>query len=397
MAVGRTILGHGTQEIDARGCLLTPGFVDAHTHLDKSLLHEAQGKPAADLRDMIVKMREIKRRGTVEGVSDRITRGIRLGVAHGTTAMRTNVEVDPFFRFKGVRAVEQSKSETSRVMSLQTIAFPQDGWFRTSGGFEVGCERYVDRALAMGLDIVGGNVNAALWPSDARQQVDRIFALAKRHDKPIDAHVDNADNSVAFTLPYVAEKTIREGYQGRVTVGHIASLAKVPDQVAARTIRLMKDADIHVGVCPTRIALTRVRELLESGVNVFIGTDGIMSIYSRSGTADMLMAMWLLALLTRLCGDADYEEILKMATYNGARAMGLGNYGLGKGKTADLVLLEAKNATEAIGFQARRLLVLKHGRIVARDGVCLDDEARPPGTPARVGAKRDGRQRPRQS
>jgi cytosine/adenosine deaminase-related metal-dependent hydrolase len=109
----------------------------------------------------------------------------------------------------------------------------------------------------------------------------------------------------------------------------------------------------------------------------------------------MLMAMWLVGLLTRLGTDADYEEIFKMATYNGARAMGLDNYGLGKGRTADLVLLDAKNATEAIGFQARRLLVLKHGRIVARDGALLDDGPKRPET-ARTGSTRNRRWDPAQ-
>lgn len=357
----------GREEIDAAGKLLSPGFVDAHVHLDKGMICDEYKEGVVDLPDMILKMREFKRRATVQNVRDRVLRGISLAVRRGTTALRTNVEADPFFEFKAVEGVQQALAETGELVDAQTIAFPQDGWFLTEGTLEAGCEPYVEESLRRGIELVGGNVNQALWPSDPVEQVDRIFALAKKYDRAIDAHVDNSDNPVAFALPYLARKTIREDYQGQVTVGHIASLARVPDDVAARTIQLVKEAGIHVGVCPTRIAVTRVKQLLDAGVNVFIGTDEVMGMYTRSGVADILMAMWLLSLVTHLCTDADYEEIFKMGTYHGARAMGLTDYGLAKGKAADLVLLDGASPAEVICYHARRLLVLKRGRIVARD------------------------------
>ena len=364
-----SISGRGREELDAGGNLLSPGLVDAHVHLDKGMIAPEYDRPVVDLADMIVQMREFKRQATVENVRERVIRGVAHAVSRGTTALRTNVEADPFFEFKAVDGVKLAAAETRDLVDLQTIAFPQDGWFLTEGTLEAGCEPYVEESLRRGIDIVGGNVNQALWPSDPLAQVDRIFALARKYDRPIDAHVDNSDNPVAFALPYIAKKTIREGYEGRVTVGHVASLARVPDDVAARTIDLLRQAEIHVGVAPTRIAVTRVKELLDAGVNVFVGTDEVMGMYTRSGVGDVVMNMWLLSLVTHLCTNADYEDIFKMGTYNGAKAMGLADYGLVKGKAADLVLFDAPRPVEVICYQARRRAVIKRGRIVARDGV----------------------------
>ena len=361
--------------IDGRGQLLTPGLVDAHNHLDKGMLTDACNVRVANLAEMIDIMRRLKRKETIESTYDRILRGAYEGVVRGVTAMRTNVEADPFFKYKAVTAAKKAQKALRPVLDLETIAFPQDGWFKTKGTMEAGCEPYIEEALRRGIDLVGGNVNAALWPSDPREQVDRMFDLAKKYDRGIDAHVDNSDNPAAFTLPYIAEKTIKEGFEGRVTVGHIVSLSQVPDDVAARTIKLMAKARIHVGVQPTRITLTRVKELLDAGVNVFIGTDEVMGIYTRIGVADPLMVMWMLSLLTHLSSDEDYADIFQMGTYNAAKAMGLQDYGLTKGSIADLVLFAGETPAEVICYQRERLAVIKRGRLVAASGRLVGDDA----------------------
>jgi cytosine deaminase len=349
--------------IDGRGRLLTPGLVDAHTHLDKGMLTDQCNVRIANLAEMIAIMRRLKRKETVQSTYDRIMRGACEGVARGTTAMRTNVEADPFFKFKAVTAAMKAQQALRPLLDLQT-----------KGTIEAGCEPYIEEALRRGIDLVGGNVNGALWPSDPREQVDRIFALAKKYDRGIDAHVDNSDNPAAFTLPYIAQRTIEEGLEGRVTVGHIASLASVPDDVAARTIKLMVKAQIHVGVQPTRIAVTRVKQLLDAGVNVFVGTDEVMGIYTRTGVADVVMVMWLLSLVTHLCSDEDYEDIFKMGTYNAAKAMQLAEYGLSKGSIADLVLFAGRTPAEVICYQRERLAVIKRGSLVAANGRLVADD-----------------------
>ena len=372
LKVGKALDVDAVHVIEGEGNLLTPGLVDAHNHLDKGMLTDQCNARVKDLAEMIDIMRQIKRKETVQSTYERIARGICEGAARGVTAMRTNVEADPFFRFKAVDAALKAKKQLRGLIDLQTIAFPQDGWFKNAGTMEAGCEPYIEEAVRRGMDLVGGNVNGALWPSDPRAQVDRLFALAKKYDRGIDAHVDNSDNPVAFALPYLAKRTIEHGFQGRVTVGHIASLAAVPDDVATSTIKLVKQANIHVGVQPTRIVVTRVKQLVDAGVNVFVGTDEVMGIYTRIGVADVTMAMWLLSLVTHLCSNEDYADIFNMGTYNAAKAMGLPDYGLTAGSFADLVLFAGNSPADVICYQRERRAVIKRGRVVAAQGRLVD-------------------------
>jgi cytosine deaminase len=250
-------------------------------------------------------------------------------------------------------------------VDVQLIAFPQEGWFDTPGTIEDGAGSYVAQALERGVKVVGGNVNASLWPSDPQAQVDATFALAARHGCDIDYHLDNADVAHAFTLPYVAEKVIAQGWQGRVAVSHIASLAQVSDAQAAQTIERVREADISVCVLPTRIRLTRVRELMEAGVNVACGTDNLRDPFVRFGDADPLKALLLLAQLTFGLDDASLEKLWSMATTRAARMLRLPDYGLAAGCAADLMVIDAHSVPQAILEQSTRLAVFKAGVQVA--------------------------------
>jgi cytosine deaminase len=250
-------------------------------------------------------------------------------------------------------------------VDVQLIAFPQEGWFDTPGSIEDGAGSYVAQALERGVKVVGGNVNASLWPSDPQAQVDATFALAAQHDCDIDYHLDNADVAHAFTLPYVAEKVIAQGWQGRVAVSHIASLAQVSDAQAAQAIERVREADISVCVLPTRIRLTRVRELMEAGVNVACGTDNLRDPFVRFGDADPLKALLLLAQLTFGLDDASLEKLWSMATTRAARMLRLPDYGLAAGCAADLMVIDAHSVPQAILEQSTRLAVFKAGVQVA--------------------------------
>ena len=159
------------------------------------------------------------------------------------------------------------------------------------------------------------------------------------------------------------------GLWGRVTVSHLASLAYLPDLLAERAMAAAKQAEITVCCLPTRIRLTPVPTLMESGINVVIGTDNMQDTFSGLGKADMLEMALLLARLLEWTRPRQLEQVFETITTNGARALGLKDrFGLEKGKQADLVILDASSVTEAIRNTASRLYVVKHGRIVAQSG-----------------------------
>lgn len=352
---------------NAGGRLVSSAFVDPHVHIDKALTSDRVPDSAdvAGLSQAISAVRLLKKNFTVEDVASRARRSLEMGLAHGTTTVRTHCEVDRFIGQRAVLGIGLATQVLAGKVDVQLTAFPQEGWFQTEGSIEDGAGPFIEQALADGVKFVGGNINRALWPSDPERQVDETFALAERYHCDVDYHLDNWDTAEAFTLPYVAKKTLEKGWQGRVSVSHIASLACVSNAQAADAIDLMKAADLQVCVLPTRMRLTRVLELLEAGVNVCCGTDNLRDPFVRFGDADPLKAMLLLAQLTKQLHNAGLEKIWQTMTVNSARMLRLVDYGLVPGGQADLVILDAFSAPEAILLQAARLAVVKRGVQVA--------------------------------
>ena len=359
--------GNAARSWDAGGRLVSSSFVDPHVHLDKALTSDrvSDGADVAGLSEAIRAVRQLKSDFTVADVAFRAQRSLEMGLAHGTTTVRTNCEVDRFVGQRAHQGIKAAAMALAGKVDIQVTAFPQEGWFQTAGTLEDGAGPFIEQALKDGIRVVGGNVNRAIWPSDPERQVDETFALAKQYNCDIDYHLDNWDDEQAFTLPYVAQKTIDEGWQGRVAVSHIASLAYVSNAAAATAIDLMKKADLQVCVLPTRMRLTRVLELMEAGINVACGTDNMRDPFVRFGDADPLKAMLLLAQLTKQLHNAGLEKVWQTMTTNSARMLRLSNYGLTVGCAADLMVLDAPSVPEAVLTQATRLAVFKGGQQVA--------------------------------
>lgn len=366
-------------ELDAKDCIVSSCFIDPHVHLDKCLTSDRLD-PNGDysfLPKRISAMQTLKRVFTKEDVRTRAVRAINMAVPHGTTIIRTNVEADPIVEFKCVDGILAAKEDCKDIANIQTVAFPQEGWLENTDGTEMGGRPYISEAMKRGIDIVGGNVNYWKWDSDPEKQVCDLFEIAMARDADIDLHLDNADHAVAFTLPFVAEKVIENGYHKRVTVSHIAALSYVPDRIAYNVIDLIKKAEINVCVLPGRIKLTRVRELFEAGVNVTIGTDNMQDAFSALGDGDMLKAMLLLAVVERMGFDTELAKIFDAGTINAARALGLENsYGIAEGKKADVVLIEASSIQDAIRYQAKKRAVIKNGKLVSDNGHLVIDKLR---------------------
>lgn len=348
------------------GKLLTPGLVDAHTHLDKALTAESVGDVLAQngLAAAIQAVRQLKSRFAIADVEQRATQALQWSIAAGTTTIRTNVEADKFVELRAVEGLLNVKRSLADQIDIQLVAFPQEGWFAVPNTLESGAASYVEQALQRGIKVIGGNVNQGLWSSNPEAQVDALFDLALRYDCDLDLHLDNWDSAEAFTLPYVAQKTIEHHYQWRVAVSHIASLAHVSDSQAQAAIELVKNAEISVTVLPTRIKLTRVGELLEAGVNVVCSTDNLRDPFVRYGDADLLKAVLLLAQLTGYMANRDLEKLWQTISVNAAKMLRL-PYGIELGHTADLVVFNAYSISEAILHQATRLAVFKSGKLVA--------------------------------
>lgn len=371
-AIKPTFTNPSANEIDAAGRFVSPGLIEQHAHLDKSLTRHWASEPGVTLDDQIRQGREFKSKMTVEDIVQRASTVIKKYVANGTTAIRTCVEVDSVIGDQAVIAMEQLKSKFKSTIDIQTVAFPQEGWFHTPGTLELGCEDYVKKAMQTGMDAVGGNVNAGIWPSDPKQQLDRIFSIAREFNAFIDLHLDNYDSSVAFSLPYLCEKTIEYKYQGLVTVAHAIGIAHVDSQTRRQVIEQAKEADVNIAVMPNRIRLTSVKEFMDAGVNVVIGSDGFKDAFVYISNANVLHNMLLLAHLLSVKNVTELATIFYMGTINAAKSMGITGYGIAEGNKADIVIFDATTLEEVIMEVPYCSYVFKGGQIVAESGKFIE-------------------------
>ena len=206
--------------IDAEGKVLIPGLVDSHIHFDKAYIMDRLPNKSGTLMEAIQVTAKLKPTFTKEDVVERATRALFSLARHGTTHIRTHAEFDPAQGFTGFETVMELKEKYRDIMDIQVVAFPQEGIFKCPG-----VEEMMTQAMDWGADVVGG-IPYNDTPAD--EHIDLVFNLAKKYDKPIDFHQDFKDDADAITIEYICDKTIAEGMQGLVSVGHLTAIAALP-------------------------------------------------------------------------------------------------------------------------------------------------------------------------
>lgn len=369
VAIETTIEGVATREIDAEGRVLIPGLVESHIHLDKALIADRLPNRSGTLLEAIEVTGKLKPTFTSEDVYDRAKNALMMLVKNGTTHIRAHSEFDPSQGFTGFETVMKLKEEFKDLIDIQVVAFPQEGIIKVPG-----TEKMMYEAMEMGADIVGG---IPYNDTPAKEHIDLVFEIAKKYDKPIDFHQDFKDDAEGITIQYVCEKTIKEGYEGRVSVGHLTSLGALPKEKLEPIIKLISKAKISVMSLPAtdlhlggrkdeynvRRAVTPVRALRDGGVNVCLASNNIRNAFTPYGNGDLMQIAMLSIPVSHLGGADDLPTVLAMITENPAKALGLKDYGIGVNKNADLVLLDTKNVNDAIIDIPDRLYVIKNGKI----------------------------------
>jgi cytosine deaminase len=374
--------GAGSQardRLDADGGLLLPAFVDVHIHLDKALIRSALAEHDGTLGGAIESIHAAKRAYTVDAVRKRAVEVIRTSALTGCTRLRSHVDVDSVGGLVPLEGVLAAARECSYFAEVQTVAFPQEGIVRDPGTAELMAE-----AMRAGVDIVGGMPHWEHGEDEQREHVRVCFDLAEDFDADVDMHVDETDDPRIRTLEMVIEETVKRGWQGRVAVGHVCSLAAADDEYAARVIDGCHDAGISVVSNPgTNLVLqgrgdvglirrgtTRVRELIDAGVNVAFGQDCVDDGFYPFGRGDMLEVALIAAHAAHLTTRGELDVALEAVTRAPARIWGLGRrYGIERGARADLQLYAAPSWPEALRRQEPPTHVWHSGRLVAQTEV----------------------------
>jgi len=374
VAIRDKIEEKGTTEIDAAGNLVTPPFVDPHIHLDAVL---TVGDPQYNMSGTLLEGIEIwskrKAKLTFDDIKKRAIEAIKWEVAQGTLKIRTHVDVcDP--SLVALEAMVEVKNEVKGLADLQIVAFPQEGIVSYPNGKEL-----MRKALEKGADIVGGIPHYEWSREDGIESLDIVFELAKEFDKDIDVHIDETDDDHSRFTEYLASKTLKEGYQGRVTASHTTAMHSYNNAYAFKLVGLLKKAGVNVitnpldnialqgrfDTYPKRRGLTRVKELLEAGVNVGIGHDSILDPWYPLGRGNMLQVAFMCLNVTHMTGYNEMLKIFDAITVNSAKIFRLKDYGIREGNRADIVVLNAPSEIEAIRLMAEALYVIKDGKVVA--------------------------------
>jgi cytosine/creatinine deaminase len=368
-AIGTELGMVAKQVIEGQGRVLIPGLVESHLHLDKALIADRMPNKSGTLKEAIEVTGKLKPTFTKEDIYARATQALEMLIKNGTTYLRTHSEFDPIGGFGGFEVIMSLKEKYKKFIDIQVVAFPQEGIFKSPGTDEL-----MVRAMEMGADVVGA---IPYNDTDANVHIDYVFELAKKYGKDIDFHQDFKDEYAGQSIKYLCEKTIKEGYQGRVSVGHMTSIAAMPDAELASILKLMAEAQINVMALPmtdlhlggrndeynVRRAVTPIRKLRNAGVNVCLASNNIRNPFTPYGNGDLMQVAMLAIPVAHLGGADDLHTVLPMITVNPAKALKIDNYGIFEGARASLVLLDTKRYQDAIIDIPARLYVIKDGVI----------------------------------
>jgi cytosine/creatinine deaminase len=367
------------EEITCNGRVVIPGLIEPHLHLDKALLDYERPNLEGTLTAAIKITGELKAAFTPEGVRDRARHVLDQAIANGTTAVRAHPDVDPIVGLLSLDVMLELREEYAGTIDLQVVAFPQEGIIKAPGTTEL-----LREALRRGADVAGGCSYNENDLADCRAHVDVVFELAAERGVPVDIHADFADNAddPRFALAgYIAEATTRMGMAGKVTLGHMTSLAGRPPAERSEVMARLAEAgvavvplpatDMHLGgrgdTINVRRGIAPVRELWAAGVTTAYSSNNVRNAFTPYGNADMLDIGLFLAQASHLSGPGDLARVLDMATGQAASVIGIADrYGLRVGCDADLVVLSAHRVADILLDRPDRCYVIKRGRVVAR-------------------------------
>jgi cytosine deaminase len=363
-------------ELDLTGQLVSPPFVESHIHLDSAL---TAGQPrwnqSGTLFEGIDIWRERKQSLTLEDVKDRALAALKLQASQGVLFVRSHADVsEP--NLIPLKALLEVREAVKDWITLQVVAFPQDGVYSAPGHAD-----RLEEALKLGADAVGGIPHYELTREDGVQSVQRIFDLAEQYDRLIDIHCDEIDDDQSRFIEVVVAEALRRQMGERVTASHTTALGSYNNAYAFKLMGFMARSPINIvanplinltlqgrtDTYPKRRGLTRVKELWQQGINVSLGNDCIQDPWYSLGSGNLLEVASMAVHGCQMTGRDQLRACYQMITENGARTLHLGHdYGVEVGKPANLIGLAATDAIAAIQHRATVCTVISRGKLLVQ-------------------------------
>jgi cytosine/creatinine deaminase len=368
------IAASATREIDASGRLVSPPFIDAHFHMDATLsLGLPRLNQSGTLLEGIALWGELKPDLTIDALIERAMAYCDMAVARGLLAIRSHVDICDD-RLLAVDALLEVKRRVKPYLDLQLVAFPQDGFYRSANSQE-----NLIRSLNRGVDVVGGIPHFERTMAEGAASVRHLCEIAAARGLMVDMHCDESDDPHSRHIETLAAETLRTGLEGRVAGSHLTSMHSMDNYYVSKLLPLIAESGVAAianplinitlqgrhDTYPKRRGMTRVPELMAAGVNVAFGHDCVMDPWYSFGSGDMLEVAHMAVHVGQMTSQAAIRQCFDAVTVNPAKILGLKDYGLAPGCRADMVVLQADDAFEAIRLKANRLFVIRGGAVVA--------------------------------
>lgn len=373
-AVGNN-LEEVNEAIDLEGRLVLPLFVDPHVHLDYIFtgLGEGNTNVSGTLFEGIQRWSDNKKELTEEVVRERALAGIRKEMNKGVQFIRTHVDItDP--NLTGMKAMLKLRDELKDYVTIQLVAFPQEGFFR----FE-GAEQLMEKALEMGADVAGGIPHFEISYEHGVESLRRIIAMAKKYNTQIDIHCDENDDPNSRFLEVLNALVMEENYGQYTTASHTCSFGAVENSYANKMMGLFRESKINFIVCPTenmhlqgrgdnypvRRGITRVKELLNNGNNLAFAQDSIADYFYPLGNGNMMNILDNGIHLAHYTHIDEINKALDLITYNSANILRVNEqYGIEEGKPANFIVIDAQDAYEAVRERAEVITSVRNGEYI---------------------------------
>jgi cytosine/creatinine deaminase len=364
----------GNEEMDLEGNVLLPPFVEMHTHLDTVL---TAGEPwfnqSGTLGEAIDIWSVRKQSLTKEDVKNRAFKALKMLMEYGVLYVRAAVDISDS-DLTALHAIMELREELKSFLSLQIIAFPQNGIISCPENQE-----RLEKAILLGADAVSAVPHLENTREEGIQSLEFAFSLAKKYEKEIHIFCDEVDDEHSRFLEVVASLTMQEKMEGKVTASHANAMLYYSDAYANKIMSLVKKAQVTIVCCPlvnTTMqgradahpkgrGITRLKELAEQGVNVCIAHDDIQTPFYPFGNGNILQAAHMALHLAHMTGREELKHIVNMITVNGAQAYSIKDkYGIEVGKEANFACFSVKDVYEIFFKQPKCRYLFRKGALV---------------------------------
>lgn len=321
------------QVIDVCGNILMPGFVNTHAHTAMTILRGIKDDATLQnwLYDNIIPCEN-------QLTDEDVYWGEMLGIAEyarcGITTMEEN-----YFNIEGITKAINKSGIRARIGIEAKVCTDSD--YNCYEDFK---KQYKIVKQNTNSNLVKVSCFAHAIYSTSEEKFFDILRFAKENDLPLGIHL-------AETLKEVGDCT--QEHNGLTPAGYLESLGYLDRQcLCAHCVHMDKDdlqilADygVSISTCPSsniKLAsgIAPVFAMQNKGINVTIGTDGVAS----NNSLDMFKEMFLVATLSKVSlydpTVVPASDVLKMATINGAKSLGINSGEIKVGKNADLILVK---------------------------------------------------------